>query len=294
LDAPPYRNPIGETVKAFLKNTLALSALAFGSLAMAQAPSYDRDGRYAPSPMTARITFYENESFGGRNFSTQEQVDDFRRSGFNDRSSSLVVVGDRWEVCEDIAFSGRCVVLRAGNYPTLASIGLNDRISSVRYVNWNARNDSNRDERRDFRRRSGERTYEADVTSVRAVVANAEQRCWMEREQVAPQRSGASVPGAVVGAVLGGILGHQIGNGSGQDIATVGGAVAGGFVGANVGRGSAQQAQFQEVQRCTSVQSQTPTYWDVTYNFRGQEHRVQMTTQPGATVTVNEQGEPRA
>jgi uncharacterized protein YcfJ len=31
----------------------------------------------------------------------------------------------------------------------------------------------------------------------------------------------------------------------------------------------------------------------VTYSFRGQEYRVQMTTRPGNTMTVNEQGEPR-
>jgi hypothetical protein len=34
-------------------------------------------------------------------------------------------------------------------------------------------------------------------------------------------------------------------------------------------------------------------YWDVTYNFRGYEHRVQTTSPPGTTVLVNEQGEPR-
>jgi uncharacterized protein YcfJ len=37
-----------------------------------------------------------------------------------------------------------------------------------------------------------------------------------------------------------------------------------------------------------------PVYWDVTYTFRGQEHRVQMTTPPGSTVSVNDQGEPRS
>jgi hypothetical protein len=32
----------------------------------------------------------------------------------------------------------------------------------------------------------------------------------------------------------------------------------------------------------------------VTYNFRGREHHVQMTSPPGNKVSVNEQGEPRA
>jgi uncharacterized protein YcfJ len=34
-------------------------------------------------------------------------------------------------------------------------------------------------------------------------------------------------------------------------------------------------------------------YWDVTYNFAGYEHRVQLTTPPGPTIVVNAQGEPR-
>jgi uncharacterized protein YcfJ len=114
----------------------------------------------------------------------------------------------------------------------------------------------------------------------------------MEQEQV-QGRSGINVPGAVIGAVVGGILGHQVGNGRGNDVATVGGAAAGGYVGANVGRG--EQTQTRDVQRCENAASQPPPdHWDVTYTFRGQEHRIQMTTPPGRTVTVNEQGEPRA
>lgn len=147
----------------------------------------------------------------------------------------------------------------------------------------------------DSRRRVDERLYDANVTSVRAVVGAAERRCWIESEQVAQDRSGANVPGAIVGAVIGGVLGHQVGGGSGKDIATVGGAVVGGVVGANVGRtGAGQQVQTQDVQRCENVARETRVeFWDVTYEFRGQEHRIQMTAPPGRTVTVNEYGEPR-
>ena len=263
------------------------------------------DNRYAPAPAAARIIFYEREGFQGQTFTTERQIGNFERFGFNDRASSVEVLGDRWEVCEDAGFRGRCVILRPGRYPSLASMGLDNRVSSVRDVSTNARIDDNRyapapvvgrdyrDYRdgRDYRRRNEERVYEVNVTSVRAVVGTPEQRCWIEREQVVQQRSGTNVPGAVAGALIGGILGHQIGHGTGQDIATVGGAVAGGVVGGRIGGG--QQVQAQDVQRCTSVPSQAPTYWDVTYNFRGQEHRVQMSAPPGPTVTVNEQGEPR-
>jgi uncharacterized protein YcfJ len=260
------------------------------------------DNRYAPAPapVAAQIAFYEREGFEGRSFTTEKQVGNFERFGFNDRASSAVVLGDRWEVCESARFSGRCVVLRPGRYPSLAAMGLNDRISSVRTVSRNTRIDGDRYAPApiavyDSRRRSNERLYEASVTSVRAVVGTPEQRCWVEREQIPQDRRSANVPGAIVGGVIGGIIGHQVGSGRRQDIATAGGAVAGALVGANVGRsGGGQQAQTQDVQRCENVPSQArPEHWDVTYNFRGQEHRIQMTAPPGPTVTVNERGEPR-
>jgi uncharacterized protein YcfJ len=93
--------------------------------------------------------------------------------------------------------------------------------------------------------------------------------------------------------VIGGVLGHQVGGGHGRDVATAGGAVAGAAIGANVGRGG-QTVYGQDVQRCENVQSQgPPDYWDVTYNFRGIEHRVQLSSPPGQTLTVDNNGDPR-
>jgi uncharacterized protein YcfJ len=269
-------------MNAILRSALAVAAVTIATQAAAQ------------------VTFYEHEGFQGRSFTTEKQIDNFERFGFNDRASSVVVVGDRWEVCDDTRFGGRCVVLRPGRYSSLTAMGLNDRISSVRVVSANTRLDDSRYAPApvaayDYHRRNNERLYEANVTSVRAVLGTPGQRCWVEREQVVQDQGGANVPAAIAGAVIGGILGHQIGGGHGKDVATVGGAVAGAAVGANIGRdGGGQQASTQDVQRCTSAPSQArPDYWDVTYTFRGQEHRVQMTAPPGPTVTVNEQGEPR-
>lgn len=150
-------------------------------------------------------------------------------------------------------------------------------------------------ERRDYRRLPNERLYEANVTSARAVMRSGGQQCWIEREAVAPARSGTNVPGAVAGAVIGGILGHQIGGGTGRDLATVGGAVAGAAVGSQVGRSSQSSGPYtQDVQRCSQVGSGDQIdYWDVTYEFRGLYHRTQMSYQPGPTLTVNADGEPR-
>ena len=146
----------------------------------------------------------------------------------------------------------------------------------------------------DYRRRPNEPLYEAPVTSVRAVVGPPQQRCWVERQVVDAGAPGINVPGAVVGGVVGGILGHQIGSGRGQDLATGIGAATGAVVGANVGREAPGTVYTQDVQRCENVPTAARLdYWDVTYNFRGYEHHVQMTSPPGATILVNAQGEPR-
>lgn len=264
------------------------------------------NNRYAPMPAApAQATIYERSDFAGRSFSTNQPVGNLRRAGFNDRGASVVVTGDRFEVCDEPRFEGRCVVLRPGRYHSLAAMGLDQRVASIRDVSPTARIEDSRyaplvapgpapvanDE---FRRRRDERLYQVPVTSVRAVVGPPEQRCWVEPGAVAPQNK-PSVPGAVVGALLGGILGHQVGGGKGQDLATAGGAVAGGVVGANVGgRVGGSSAPGPDVRRCENVPQAAPSFWDVTYSFRGVEHRIQMSTQPGPTISVNEQGEPRA
>lgn len=261
------------------------------------------DDRYAPMPRPAQIgqiVFYELEGFRGRSFTTDEPVGDFRRSGFNNRASSAVVRGERWEVCDQAGYFGRCAVLRPGQYGSLAAMGLNDRVSSVRTVNGSARVNDDRYAPppiavTDYGRRPNERVFEGTITSVRAVLEDSGQRCWVEREQVVQERNAPNVPGALIGALIGGVLGHQVGGGSGKDVATGVGAITGAVIGAHAG-GSAgdPQASTQNVQRCSSSPGQArPAYWDVTYVFRGIEHRVQMATPPGASVPVNEQGEPR-
>jgi uncharacterized protein YcfJ len=253
----------------------------------------------------AQVTLHESEGFQGRSFTTQERSRNLQSAGFNDRASSAIVVGRRWQACEDSQFRGRCVVLRPGQYPSLRAMGLDDRISSVRPLRDNEHVADSAYAplpvvAHDFRRGRNERLYDAQVTSARAVVGTPAQRCWIEREQVAQQpqqQDGLNVPGAAIGAILGGILGHQVGGGTGKQLATVGGAVGGAALGAQYGRND-QQAQVapltQDVRRCDGNAAQaTPSYWDVTYQHEGIEHHVQMARQPGNTITVNRQGEPR-
>ena len=245
---------------------------------------------------SAGITFYEHDGYRGQAFTTERQVQNFDRFGFNDRASSVVVDNGRWEVCTDERFGGSCAVLRRGSYDSLSALGLNDRISSVRPVSRTARYDNEpvplAEPDYQYRRRANERVYQAEVTSVRAVMGTPEQRCWVEREQVSDGGNNANIGGGIVGAILGGVLGHQVGGGRGKDVATAVGALAGGAIGANTGnnRGGSNS---RDVERCREVSSGRPAYWDVTYDYRGREHSVQMASEPGRTVYVNANGEPR-
>jgi hypothetical protein len=157
-------------------NTILKSAVAAAALALSAQAAAD-------------VVFYDSERFQGQTFTTAREVRNLERAGMNDRASSVVVVGERWEVCEDSRFRGRCTVLRPGRYPSLSAMGLNDRVSSVRMISANARIDESRYAPvpapvYDNRRRRNERVYEANVTSVRAIAGTPEQRCWMEKEAV--------------------------------------------------------------------------------------------------------------
>lgn len=247
-------------------------------------------------PAAAEITLFGREGFEGRSLSTTQPMRNLERADFNDRASSAIVRGGRYEVCEDRRFEGRCVVLRPGQYPSLRAMGLGNSISSVRPVGRNARVEESRwapppPVAYDYRRRRDERLFEADVVAVRAVYGRPEQRCWVERERVAGDSS--NVPATIAGAVIGGILGHQIGSGRGNDAATVAGAVAGAAIGSNYGSEGPVTTFTRDVRRCDRVDG-PPQYWDVTYRWKGQDRYVMMTRPPGRTITVNRNGEPRA
>jgi hypothetical protein len=208
------------------------------------------------APAVAQITFYEHEGFRGSVHTTQGALDNFAGWDFNDRASSVVVDKGRWEVCEGVGFSGRCAVLRPGAYDRLSTMGLNDRLASVRPAQPSARyeNEASPPMRRpdyDYRQRPREPLFEVPVSSVRAVLGAPDQRCWLERQP--EQRAGGSAGR--------GVIGHQTGR--------------------------------SPLQRCVQVSNDTPAFWDVSYSFRGRAHRIQMNEPPGRTITVNRAGEPR-
>ena len=244
-------------------------------------------------PAAAQLTLYGQEDFRGRSLTINGGEGNLERRGFNDRASSAIVTGGRYEVCQDAGFRGRCVVLRPGQYPSLAAMGMDNAISSARQVGRQARIEEGRfapppPVAYDYRARPQERLYQADVVGVRAVYGRSGERCWVEREQAGG--GDANVPGAIVGGLIGGILGHQVGSGRGNDVATAGGAIAGAALGSNF-NGS---TFTRDVRRCEPGHANArPDYWDVTYRFRGEERYVQMAQPPGRTITVNGNGEPR-
>jgi hypothetical protein len=90
-------------------------------------------GIAATAAIAGEITLYENPGFQGRRMTLRGTTPDLDRTNFNDRAESIVVREGVWEVCTDARFSGRCVRLQPGEYPSLQG-DLNNRISSVREI----------------------------------------------------------------------------------------------------------------------------------------------------------------
>ncbi|HEX6945302.1 MAG TPA: beta/gamma crystallin-related protein, partial [Casimicrobiaceae bacterium] len=82
------------------------------------------------------IVLYQNENFSGARHAASSAETDLARVGFNDRASSVTIRGGSWQLCTDAYFRGQCTTLAAGDYPSLAAMGLGNQISSIREVGW--------------------------------------------------------------------------------------------------------------------------------------------------------------
>ena len=81
------------------------------------------------------------------------------------------------------------MVLRPGQYPSLAAMGMERRGQLRAPVAGNVTDEDNRYARRpgstyDYRKRDNERLVMPKLPSVRAVYGAGEQRCWVERQDV--------------------------------------------------------------------------------------------------------------
>ncbi|MEM6666276.1 MAG: beta/gamma crystallin-related protein [Pseudomonadota bacterium] len=86
------------------------------------------------SHANSRLILFEGSNFRGRQVVIDRFSDDLRNVRFNDIASSARVFGGAWEVCADTRYGGRCEIV-SRDLNTLSSIGLNDRITSVRPTN---------------------------------------------------------------------------------------------------------------------------------------------------------------
>ncbi len=140
----------------------------------------------------AQVTLYEREGLRGQVFTADRSVNDLERYGFNDRASSLIVQSGQWQVCEHANFEGHCTILRPGQYASLAEMGMNNRISSLRKVQGSSKHAyapaPSVPVPYAYYPHHGERLYPANVVAVRAVMGPPEQRCWVEQQQVPEQQ----------------------------------------------------------------------------------------------------------
>ena len=101
-------------------------AFAFGCVAALPASA---------AQTVADIILYEHENFLGRAFTSTETIPNFTPEWGNGGASAIVRAGS-WQVCTDLYFRGRCETLFPGQYPTLRSMRLDNRIASAREVGW--------------------------------------------------------------------------------------------------------------------------------------------------------------
>src|SRR5262245_19989381 len=80
------------------------------------------------------ITVFADSNFKGKSATIRDQVSDLDKLGLNDRISSIrVAPGEYWEVCENVNFKGRCVVV-SGEERRLVPGDWDNIISSIRRV----------------------------------------------------------------------------------------------------------------------------------------------------------------
>ncbi|MBS0321889.1 MAG: beta/gamma crystallin family protein [Proteobacteria bacterium] len=86
----------------------------------------------ATSASAQTITFFERSNLSGPSRDASTSVPDVQRLGLRNLAQSLVIRRGTWSVCTARNFSGQCVTLGPGNYPSLARMGMRGRIASAR------------------------------------------------------------------------------------------------------------------------------------------------------------------
>ena len=80
-----------------------------------------------------RITLFRETSFSGRSRVLTTDVPDLNLMGFGNVTSSVVVQGGVWQLCDRPNYRGYCVIIDRSQ-PNLWAYGFNDRAESVRRI----------------------------------------------------------------------------------------------------------------------------------------------------------------
>lgn len=129
---------------------------------------------------------FEHPNFRGDGLVVDGPIYNLKRSGFNDKVSSIEVRG-AWEICVDPDFRGRCVVVdRPEGH--LSSIRMNDNITSLRPLNGKARRANGRRDYghdghrgRDYRGRGDYRAHNQGIEGRRTVFFPRPKDAWGDR-----------------------------------------------------------------------------------------------------------------
>lgn len=121
--APVQVDPVAAIIGAIAGGVIANSG---NNNSPAPYPSNSYGGR-------ARVDVYAEPDFRGQAITLNDDVDNLRNSGFNDRIQSMRVSGGNWEACEDRNYGGSCLVFGPGDYRRLPP-QLDRSISSMRRV----------------------------------------------------------------------------------------------------------------------------------------------------------------
>jgi hypothetical protein len=78
-----------------------------------------------------RITLYRHTNYAGTSRAFSGDVPDLNNYGFGNLTSSVVVQGGVWQLCDRPNYRGYCVVLDRSQ-SNLWAVGFNDRAESVR------------------------------------------------------------------------------------------------------------------------------------------------------------------
>lgn len=104
-------------------------ALRFNDIGSSLRRIDPRDVGYDPRPVGLRLfSFFD---YNGDAVLIEGDVPDLGALGFNDRASSIRLIGGLWQVCSDVNYGGRCMEV-SGDSPNLLRIRWSMTISSVR------------------------------------------------------------------------------------------------------------------------------------------------------------------